>query len=118
MVYNKNESLFIQVANKILTDILSGNYSVNQQLPTVREMSLVLNINPNTVQKAYNYLETKNLVVSKSTSGRFVTDDEDIIKQCKNDFANSFIEEFLSKMSLLGYSNRDIIDILQKSKEG
>ncbi len=50
-------------------------------MPSVRELSTKMKVNPNTIQRSYQELERENLVFTQRGMGTFVTEDENIIKK-------------------------------------
>ena len=60
--------------------------------------------NPNTMQRALAQLETEGLVRTERTSGRYVTEDTELIEQLRTEAARKLAEEFLVKMRGIGYS--------------
>ena len=61
-------------------------------------------VNPNTMQPALAQLETEGLVRTERTSGRYVTEDTELIEQLRTEAARKLAEEFLVKMRGIGYS--------------
>lgn len=64
--------IYEQLYRKIIELIIKGALSENQQLPSVRSLSKELNINPNTVAKAYQELERSKIIYSLSGRGSFI----------------------------------------------
>ncbi|MBE0601777.1 MAG: GntR family transcriptional regulator, partial [Firmicutes bacterium] len=102
---------------RILFQIISGAYGAGTQLPTVRELAEEAAVNPNTLQKALQELERDGLVYAQRTSGRYVTEDETLIRKAKADLAKEQIALFLEKMAAIGYDRQDAVFLIQTSKE-
>ena len=75
-------------------------------------------VNPNTMQRALQELERQGLLFSQRTSGRFVTEEQDMIEDAKRQLAQRQIAQFLEKMQDLGYGRREIISLLEQEKGG
>ena len=71
--YNDKRALHEQIEDKIKDLIISGIIKPQEQLPSVRELSVSLTVNPNTVQKAYKKLETDGYIYSIKAKGSFVS---------------------------------------------
>ena len=56
MNYNTNQSIFIQIAERICDRVLSGNYKADSRIPSVRELAVEMEVNPNTASQRY-YLQ-------------------------------------------------------------
>jgi DNA-binding transcriptional regulator YhcF (GntR family) len=71
-------------------------------------------VNPNTLQKALAELERDGLVYTQRTSGRFVTEDDQMIQHAKMTLANEQIELFLKKMAGIGFSRDQTLALIEK----
>jgi len=114
--FDKDKSIFIQIVERIESDIVSGKYAPGDKLPTVRELAVEAAVNPNTMQKAYSELERLGLVYTQRTNGRFVTDDVRLIEKTRKELAKKTAQEFLSKMKEIGISNEEAVKILSGGK--
>ena len=108
--------IFMQIVEYIKSMIISGKYKEGERLPTVRELALFFEVNPNTVQKAFIELENTNVILTDSTNGRFVTDDKGIIEKLKNQVVNNKIEKFLEDMISLGLDKNQIIEFIKNGR--
>ena len=72
--YKDSRNLNEQIHDQIKELIISGALKKNEQLPSVRELSVSLAVNPNTVQKAYKTLEAEGFIYSISGGGNYVSE--------------------------------------------
>lgn len=114
MNFDDNLPIYIQIMNLIKSEIVAGEINGGDKLPSVREYSKELKVNPNTVQRTYQELEREGLVFTQRGMGTFVTEDMDIIKSLKKDMAAGIIQGFLEEMRGLGFSTEEIINILSE----
>ena len=116
MSWNLDSSrpIYAQIIEKVSLDIVSGKYQPGDKLPSVRDLAAQAGINPNTMQKALSELERENLVHSARTSGRFITEDKDMIEKMREELASTQIKEFLNKMSQMGFDYNKTIALLEK----
>lgn len=70
--YKNGKPLHEQITQGIKDLIMCGALSPDEQLPSVRELSVSLTVNPNTVQRAYRTLETEGVIYSIRGKGSFV----------------------------------------------
>ncbi len=112
--FKDDRPIYTQLLEQIQRMIISGKYKPGDRLPTVRDLASEAAVNPNTVQRALTELERIGLVYSQRTSGRMITDDESKIAQIKEKMAEDLIKEFCSNMKELGYSKKEIIELLEK----
>lgn len=109
--------IYFQLIEQIELRIISGKYPLGSRLPSVRDMATEAAVNPNTMQRALAELENQGLLYSQRTSGRFVTEDEEVIKTMKYSLAQNIIKEFMEKMRSLGYDFRQTITLLEQIEE-
>ena len=110
---DSDRPIYLQLMERIQHDIISGTYKPGDKLPSVRELAMEASVNPNTMQKALSELERIGLVHSRRTSGRFITEDETMIKQIKTETATEHIREFLKSMEYLGFTRPEILELVQ-----
>lgn len=115
---DSDRPIFLQIIQKIQTDIISGFYQPGDKLPSVRELASEASVNPNTMQKALSELERTGLVYSQRTSGRFITEDTAMIQHLKSELAKKIIEEFLEHMSQLGIQREEAIALITETIKG
>lgn len=114
--FKSDRPIYTQLLEKIQLMIISGKYKPGDKLPSVREFASEAAVNPNTMQRAMAELERIGLVYSNRTSGRMITDDLEKIKEIKKELAKESVNEFMQNMGRLGYSEDDIIELIQKYK--
>lgn len=112
--FKNDRPIYTQILENIEMGIISGKYMPGDKLPSVRELAADASVNPNTMQKALAELERRNLVRTERTSGRFITDDEEVINMVKDKLANGCVLEFVGKMEGIGYDVGDIIELIER----
>ena len=105
-----------QLVDEIIKRVVNKNYLSGERIPSVRELSVEAKVNPNTMQKALQELEERQIIVTRRTSGKFITKDENIIKKLKKDISNNILKKFIKDMNDLGFTETEIIDMLRGSK--
>ena len=110
---DNNRPIYLQLMERIQQDIITGVYKPGEKLPSVRDLALDAAVNPNTMQKALSELERSGLVYAQRTSGRFITDNADLLRQLKKKMASAYVTDFLEKMTQLGFSTEEISDLIQ-----
>jgi DNA-binding transcriptional regulator YhcF (GntR family) len=114
---NTNKPVYLQLVEQIQAEIISGNYKPGDKLASVRDLATQATVNPNTMQRAMTELERDGLVYTNRTAGRFITSDEELIKQLKKHYITQFIQEFLDRMKQLGLELDEIISYVNKISE-
>ena len=115
--FKDNKSLHEQIEDGFKNLIINKILAENEQLPSVRELSLTLTVNPNTVQKAYKELENSGFIYSIKGKGNFVAP----VSFAKDDKKiNELYENLKSSIKALIYLGEDIEtidDFIKKVKE-
>lgn len=116
--FSDDKPIYLQLMDQIQLRIICGTYKAGEKLPSVRDIASEASVNPNTMQKALTELERTGLVFSKRTSGRFITEDINMIKNIRSDLAKDQIETFFNNMKKIGYTKDEILELVQNiSKE-
>ena len=115
---DNDRPIYLQLMERIQMDIIAGVYQPGDKLPSVRDLALEAAVNPNTMQKALSELERSGLVYSQRTSGRFITEDTEMLTQMKKELATEHIQEFFQKMEQLGFSRAELLTLVTKAAEG
>lgn len=115
--FDSKSPVSFQIANAIRLDILTGKYKPGEQFPTVRQLACDASVNPNTVQKSLSILEGEGLLITQSTSGRFVTNDTDVINKALLKMQGEYIKKVISDGIALGITKEKFIEILSKGDE-
>ena len=103
-IFGSSLPLYVQIADRIRSNIVCGVYAKQEKLPAVRELALEASVNPNTMQRAFTCLENEGLVITVGTMGRFVTDDDRVIQEAREKMAAMVVGDFAEKITRLGYS--------------
>lgn len=112
--FETDRPIYLQLKEQLLLQIVSGKYPAGAKLPSVRDLAAEASVNPNTLQKALSELEREGLVYTQRTSGRFVTEEENMILQAKNTMALEQIDQFLNKMAGIGFSKEETLALIEK----
>ncbi len=114
--YQSRLPIYEQIVLNIERYVALGILKENEQIPSVRALASSIGINPNTVKKAYDELETKGIIVTISTKGTFIT--KDIKKVIDNKINNEIedIKEKIANLEKLGISKKEILKRLESSK--
>ncbi len=113
--FKDDRPIYSQLVEQIKIKIISGEWELGGRLSSVRELAEQAGVNPNTMQRALAELERDGLVHSKRTSGRFVTEDEDMIKGVREAVAAENIAAFMESMKRLGFTESEIMDEFKKA---
>ena len=118
MKFDDNQPIYIQIIEYIKRKIINLELKEGDKLPSVRELSQELTVNPNTVQRSYQELERENLVFTQRGMGTFVTEEIEVIKRLKVEMASTIVNGFISEMKSLGFNLAEITDLIVISGKG
>lgn len=96
--------VYQQIMALIRGGILTGELSPGQKIPSVRDLAAQAQVNPNTVQRALTELEREGLLVSGGTSGRWVTEEETVLEEMKEQSILELARECAEKFRVFGLS--------------
>ena len=106
--------IWLQLMEKLQLGIITGEYPPGDRLPSVRELAAEAAVNPNTMQKALTELERSGLVYTQRTSGRFITQDTELIRDLGRQMAREETARFLSQMERLGFSRDETLELVKR----
>ena len=109
--------VYLQLIEQLELAIVAGEYRAGGKVPSVRELAAHAGVNPNTMQKALQELETRGLVVTQRTAGRTITEDEQMITQLRRQMAAEQIGRFLEMMQKLGFTKEETLALLKAQAE-
>ena len=106
--FDGQRPIYAQLLEGLELRILSGMYPPGSRLASVRELAAEAAVNPNTMQRALAELERSGLIRTHRTNGRFVTEDEDSIREAREAIAREKLERFLEEMHRLGVTRGEL----------
>ena len=107
-----------QIILQVEMAIADGRLKPGTQLPTVRGLAVDLQINPNTVARAYSELEIRGIVNTQQGTGTFISDREPTLTDDeRHDVLERIVQGFLSNATQYGFSIDEVIAYLQEAKE-
>ena len=119
MPWNLDSSrpIYLQIIERVQMDVITGRYQPGDKLPSLRDLAQEAAVNPNTMQKALSELERSGLIYSQRTSGRFITEDKELIHQMKKELAAAEVSAFVAHMKQLGITPEEIRQLLAETIE-
>lgn len=108
--YQSRTPIYEQIVNQFERLISLGVLKPKQQISSIRELATSLGVNPNTVKKAYEELESRGAINTISTKGTFVADKTDIILQRVIDEKINLLKKEVNELIKLGLCKEEIIN--------
>ena len=106
MDFRKHQPIYMQIADVLLEDILQKKIADGDRIPSVRELAVQLQVNPNTVQRTYQWLQDEEIIYQKRGIGFYLNEHafEKTMKVKKNEFIEHVLPETIKQVKLLGIS--------------
>jgi GntR family transcriptional regulator len=116
MEFKENQPIYLQIADLFCENILLEKWKAGDRIPSVREMAVSTEVNPNTVMRTFTFLQEKGIIYNKRGIGYFVADDgfEKTRALRKENFVNMELPRIFMEMKLLRVSLDDINNFYQQ----
>ena len=110
MEFRDKEAIYLQIAAYVGEQITLGRWPADEKVPSVRELAVELQVNPNTVVRAYELLQNRGVITNKRGIGFFVAAEARLkIKEySKERFLNQDLPEFFKAIYLLDIPIEDL----------
>ena len=117
--FNSGIPVYKQIINHVCSALASGALKEGERLPTIRSLHEQLNVNPNTVAKAYRELELKGIISSERGNGSFIRTGDETIKWSEaeqNERLEQFYRRMLTEAVGCGLTEEELIHYIMKRK--
>ena len=110
MDFKENPAIYIQIAEYVCEQILLKKWKLGDKITSIRDLAVLMEVNPNTVQRAYDLLQQQNIITNKRGIGYFTEDDsmERIMSFRREQFIENELPVFLRNMFLLKIDFKEI----------
>lgn len=118
MEFKSNTGIYLQIANTLCNQILDGKLKPNERVPSVRDLAAEVEVNRNTVMRAYSYLQDENIFENKRGVGFFVSEKAHLLIKMKNknEFFQNEMPYLLEKIRLLKLNSTDLKLLISEIK--
>ncbi len=113
-IFDNIRPIYIQIIEYVKLDIISNRFKKGDKIPSVREYAMQMKVNPNTVQKALTELERYGLIYTERTNGKYVTNDDILIKKIREELIDNKIDCLFNDLINLGINKNEIIEYLKR----
>lgn len=118
MEFRQNQAIYLQIADHISERILSGTWAEGERIPSIREMSEDIAVNPNTVMRSYSYLQDLGIIYNQRGIGYFVAEGahRKTLELKKKNFIRRELPRIFRTMDLLHLTCEDLRALQQENK--
>ncbi|KKB71611.1 MULTISPECIES: GntR family transcriptional regulator [Bacillus] len=106
--FSSSKPIYRQIAEQLLKRMIRNEISPGDKLPSVRELAVETQVNPNTIQRTYNELERMGIVETRRGQGTFVVEEPEVIDRFNREMRAEVTEQFVRSMEELGLSKKEI----------
>jgi len=120
MQFNNNgQAIYLQIADYICEKVLLKEWKAEDKVPSVRELAMQLEVNPNTVMRTYDFLKQQEIINDKRGIGYFITPNafKSAIAYRKTEFLEKELPTVFRTMNMLGLEPEDLAQRFEKFKK-
>jgi GntR family transcriptional regulator len=119
MKFNRYQAIYLQIGDHICEGILSGRWAVDQKLPSVREMAMAVEVNPNTVMRTYSELQNRAIIYNQRGIGFFVSPEarQNILTIKKEVFLKRELPQIFKTLGLLDISFEELQQLYREYQD-
>ena len=110
MEFKETPAIYIQIAEYVCEQILLKKWKLGDKIISIRDLAVSMEVNPNTVQRAYDFLQQRNIITNKRGIGYFIEDDamERILSFRREQFIENELPVFMRNIYLLKIDFKEI----------
>ncbi|MCL2244079.1 MAG: GntR family transcriptional regulator [Treponema sp.] len=113
LAFDDRSPIYRQIILQFSQAFVRGDISPGERIPSIREMSALLKVNTNTMQRAYQEMERDGLISSKRGTGYFSTEEKEMIEKTRRILALDSQSRFMGEMRALGCADTEILKELE-----
>ncbi|WP_300727878.1 GntR family transcriptional regulator [uncultured Bacteroides sp.] len=115
MNFKESKPIYLQIADRIMDEILCQTYREEERIPSVREYAALVEVNANTVVRSYDYLQNQDIIFNKRGIGYFVQASacDKILELKRNTFLKEDLPEMFRQLQLLDIPIEEIQQMYQ-----
>ncbi len=112
--FHSGKPVYEQIKDGLKDFIASSLLNLGDPIPSVREFARMLNVNVNTVARAYRELELEGIIVSRKGVGYFVNADGQTVRKLLLENVKERIKDPLNKLKRIGFSTEEILNLIRE----
>lgn len=112
--YDQNRPIYLQIMERIKYKIVHGEIAPGERLLSMSDMAVEMDVNPNTMFRVYNELESAGVIFSRRGLGSFVVEDDNIVKKLTEEMANDILTIAITGLRNLKLSDTQIVATVNK----
>ena len=119
MEFRQSQAIYLQIADYVCEKILLEEWKVNEKIPSVRELAMLLEVNPNTVMRTYEFLQQQEIIYNQRGIGFYVAQDsiKNVRLYRKSEFFDKELPVIFRSMYLLNIDMDELKMNFEKFKK-
>lgn len=116
MDFKKQKPIYLQIADRLMEQILDGQPPEDDRMPSVRDVAEHMGVNPNTVMRTFEHLQGEAIIYNRRGVGYFVSADakERILAAQRREFLEDELPAIRQRLKALNISTHELIKELEK----
>lgn len=110
---DQHSPIYQQIIDEFKRAIARGELKPGDRIPSQRELASMIQVNPNTVQRAYREMELLGITETLRGQGTFVTSDAGLVANIRREMAGRALEAFVQEMHSLGFGCEEMVDLVR-----
>ncbi len=110
MEFNDSQAIYLQIADHFCDRILKKHWKEGEKIPSIRDTAVMMEVNPNTVVRTFNFLQDRDIIFNKRGIGYFVAEDgfKKTLAFKKESFVNEDLPKVFHTMDVLKLRTADL----------
>ena len=119
MDFKENQPIYVQIADYFCEKILLKKWNANERIPSVRDIAVALEVNPNTAMRAFINMQESGIIYNKRGIGYFVCEDgfEKALELKRAEFIEKEAPAFYKKMQILNFSCKELEKLMKEASD-
>lgn len=117
ITFNNRDPVYLQVVKYFKEEIATGKIASGQEIPSRRELAGLLQINPNTAQRAYKEMEEQKLITTEGNSPSRITTDGRILNSIREELIQEAVEVFVQSIKKIELPTDELLRFVREKYE-
>jgi DNA-binding transcriptional regulator YhcF (GntR family) len=118
LAFDDKSPIYRQIILQFCQAFVRGDIKPGERIPSIREMSVLLKVNTNTMQRVYQEMERDGLINSKRGTGYYFTEENEMIDKTRRDLALDSLSRFTDEMRAMGFKDMETLEKLESFMKG
>ena len=105
--------IYRQIILRFNRAFVRGDIQPGDRIPSIRELSALLRVNTNTIQRVYQEMERDGVIGSKRGTGYYFTEDKEMTEKMRKELTSESVQRFVDEMCALGLKKTEILSELE-----